>query len=233
MTGTPPAYLHEPEEMLAPFAPVALPRGSRIVVRGTTVHAGRQLKICTDGRNEVDFVNDGADGVVAHFPLTDDARLRVVAAFGDVRVPQADIELVTSIADERPRVKLEGAPRTVRILDEPTIQLTYEASDNHGLREVVLALRTGDAGGVAHPLQAGDGRAPRQGQLPAQRERSVLHQDVRARRGARRGARQRRGERAEMGQERGDHRRAAAGRRARGAALRGAHQGARSARGSA
>jgi hypothetical protein len=142
MTGTPPAYLHEPEEMLAPFAPVALPRGSKIVVRGTTVHAGRRLML-TDGRNEVDFVNDGADGVVAHFPLTDDARLRVVAAFGDVRVPQADIELVTSIADERPRVKLEGAPRTVRILDEPTIQLTYEASDDHGLREVVLALRTG------------------------------------------------------------------------------------------
>src|SRR5205814_1478662 len=39
--------------------------------------------------------------------------------------------------------RLEGAPRTVRILDEPTIHFAYEATDDHGLREVVLALRTG------------------------------------------------------------------------------------------
>ncbi|MFO0587253.1 MAG: DUF4175 domain-containing protein [Polyangiaceae bacterium] len=142
MTGTPPAYLHEPEEMLEPFRPVALPRGSKIAVRGTIVHAGRRLFL-SDGKNEVEFLNDGEGGVVAHFPLTDSARLRVVAAFGDVRVPQADTQLVTSIADEPPSVKLEGAPRTVRILDEPTIQLQYEANDDHGLREVVLTLRAG------------------------------------------------------------------------------------------
>jgi hypothetical protein len=142
MTATPPAYLHEADDLLTPFSPVALPRGSKIVVRGTAVHAGRKL-LLTDGHNEVPFLNDGADGVVAHFPLTDSARLRVVAAFGDVRVPQADAELVTSIPDEVPNVKLEGAPRTVRILDEPTITFAYEATDDHGLREVALVLRTG------------------------------------------------------------------------------------------
>lgn len=142
MTATPPAYLHEQEELLNPFSPVALPRGSKIAVRGGAVHAGREL-LLSDGRTEVPFVGDGEGGVVAHFTLADDARLRIVAAFGEVRIPQADVELVTSIADETPAVRLESAPRTVRILDEPNIQLAYEAADDHGLREVVLSLRTG------------------------------------------------------------------------------------------
>ena len=142
MTATLPSYLHEPEELLSPFSPVALPRGSKIVVRGTAVHPGRRL-LLTDGTTETELLPDGADGVVGHFPLTESARIRVVAAFGDVRIPQADQELVTSIADEKPVVKLEGAPRTVRILDEPTVQLAYEATDDHGLREVALVLRTG------------------------------------------------------------------------------------------
>jgi len=140
--ATPPAYLHEPEELLNPFAPVALPRGSKIAVRGTQVHPGRSLML-TDGRIEVRFIGDGADGVVARFTLTDNSRLRVVAAFGEVRIPQTDAELVTSIADDLPLVRLEGAPRSVRILDEPTVQFAYEATDDHGLREVVLTLRTG------------------------------------------------------------------------------------------
>ncbi len=142
MSATPPAYLHEPEELLAPFSPVALPRGTKIAVRGTVVHPGRQI-LLTDGRAEVPFIGDGGGGVIAHFPLTDSARLRIVAAFGDVRVPQADALVVTSIADEVPVVRLEGAPRTARILDEPTIHVTYEATDDHGLREIVLSLRTG------------------------------------------------------------------------------------------
>jgi len=142
MTATPPAYLHEPEELLSPFNPVALPRGSKIVIRGTAVHKGRKL-LLTDGTNEVELLPDGADGVVGHFPLTDSARIRVVAAFGEVRIPQADAELVTSIDDEKPVVKLAGAPRTIRILDEPMVQLAYEATDDHGLREVALTLRTG------------------------------------------------------------------------------------------
>lgn len=142
MSATPPAYLHEPEELLTPFAPIALPRGTKLAVRGSVVHPGRQL-VLSDGRNEVPFVGDGDGGVVAHFPLTESARLRVLAAFGDVRIPQADMQPMTSIPDELPVVRVEGAPRTVRILDEPNIQLQYEATDDHGLREVALSLRTG------------------------------------------------------------------------------------------
>ncbi|MEZ4293520.1 MAG: DUF4175 domain-containing protein [Polyangiaceae bacterium] len=142
MSATPPAYLHEPEELLNPFAPTALPRGTRIAVRGTPVHDGRKL-LLTDGVTEAAFVGDGDGGLVVHFPLTDSARLRVVAAFGDIRVPQADLQIVTSIPDAPPVVRVDGAPRTVRILDEPTVQLTYEAEDDHGLREVVLSMRAG------------------------------------------------------------------------------------------
>ncbi len=142
MTATPPSYLHEQEELLRPFTPVALPVGSKIAVRGTPLHPGRPL-LLTDGHTEVAFVADGEGSAVAHFPLGNSARLQIVAVFGEVHIPQGDVEMITSIPDETPAVRLEGAPRTVRILDEPNLQLAYEASDDHGLREVVLSLRTG------------------------------------------------------------------------------------------
>ena len=49
---------------------------------------------------------------------------------GDVRIRQADEQPVTSIPDEAPEVKLEGAPRTVRMLEEPEVLLSWEASDD-------------------------------------------------------------------------------------------------------
>ncbi|MBK8255067.1 MAG: DUF4175 family protein [Polyangiaceae bacterium] len=142
MSATPPSYLHESEELLNPFTPVALPRGTKIAVRGTAVHSGRQLLI-SDGRTETPFVGDGGGGIVAHLTLTENSRIHIVAAFGDVRIPQADEQVITAIADEAPKVRVAGAPRTTRILDEPNIALTYEAEDDHGLREVVLSMRAG------------------------------------------------------------------------------------------
>src|SRR6185369_12831622 len=50
---------------------------------------------------------------------------------------------VMSIPDQAPRVTVEGAPRTVKLLDEPSIPIHYEATDDHGLREVDLVLRAG------------------------------------------------------------------------------------------
>ena len=51
---------------------------------------------------------------------------------------------LTSIPDDEPKVQLEGAPRTEKLLDPRDIEITYEASDDHGLREVHLVLRSGD-----------------------------------------------------------------------------------------
>ncbi|WP_437506520.1 DUF4175 family protein [Sorangium sp. So ce1099] len=142
MTATPPEYLHEGTEVLLPFATTMQPRGTVITVRGRPVRAGRAL-VLTDGGAEVPFVDDGKGGVIARWTLGDSTTLQAAARFGQVRVRQADAQRVVSIPDDAPRVTLEGAPRTVKLLDEPSIPLRYEVTDDHGLREVDLVLRAG------------------------------------------------------------------------------------------
>ncbi|WP_437577273.1 DUF4175 family protein [Sorangium sp. So ce887] len=142
MMATPPEYLHEGPEVLLPFATTMQPRGTVITMRGRPIRGGRAL-VLTDGGAEVPFVDDGKDGVIARWTLGESTTLQAAARFGQVRVRQADAQRVVSIADDAPRVTLEGAPRTVRLLDEPSIPLRYEITDDHGLREVDLVLRAG------------------------------------------------------------------------------------------
>lgn len=141
-TARPPEYLHENERVIVPFSPTSLPRGTVIVVRGRPLRAGRSL-VLTDGTSQVPFVADGSGGVVARWTLGDSMGLRVAARFGSVRIPQADVHEITSIPDETPKVKVEGAPKTVHLVDQPSVAIHYEASDDHGLREVALVLRAG------------------------------------------------------------------------------------------
>src|SRR5690606_33597870 len=92
---------------------------------------------------EEPFLSDGAGGVVAHFTVADSADLVVVARFGRVLIPEPDRQSIKSIPDLAPKVILEGAPRTATLLDEPDITIAYEATDDHGLGEVDLVLRSG------------------------------------------------------------------------------------------
>ncbi len=142
MTATPPEYLHEDRDVLLPFRPTMQPRGTTVEVRGRPIRGGRAL-VLTDGGAEVPFVDDGLGGVVARWTLGDTTTLQIAARFGEVRIRQPDEQRVVSIPDDAPKVTLEGAPRTVKLLEEPTISLRYEASDDHGLREVDLVLRAG------------------------------------------------------------------------------------------
>lgn len=142
LVATPPEYLHQREHGLEALVRAEEPRGSTIAVRGRALHPGRRL-VLTDGVTEVPFVEDGARGVVARWTLKDTTDLFVAARFGEVRIPQIDRQPLFSIADEPPRVDLERAPRTIRLLDEPSIPVHYEATDDHGLREVHLVLRAG------------------------------------------------------------------------------------------
>ncbi|MFO0756586.1 MAG: DUF4175 family protein [Byssovorax sp.] len=142
MAAVPPEYLHQPPIGLSPFAHGAAPRGSVITVRGRPIHAGREL-VLTDGHDEEPFVEDGSGSAVARFTLGDTTTLFIAARFGDVRIRQSDEQPMASIPDALPEVKVEGAPRTVRLLDEPSVPVHYEAYDDHGLREVHLVLRAG------------------------------------------------------------------------------------------
>ena len=118
MRARPPDYLHQEERPLSPYDDVALARGTLLTVRGTPVHSGRRL-LLTDGVAEVPFVEDGAGHVVARWPLAESVRLRVVARFGDVVIPDSRETPVESIPDMPPVIALEGAPRQIRLAAEP------------------------------------------------------------------------------------------------------------------
>ncbi len=141
----PPDYLHLEEHAVVAYQDVALPRGTLLTVRGVPVHTGRRL-VLTDGMAEVPFVEDGAGHVVARWPLAESAKLRVVARFGDVVIPDSQDTVMTSIPDGAPIVALDGAPRRIVLAsdeDASEIPVRYEATDDHGLREVHLVMRTG------------------------------------------------------------------------------------------
>lgn len=145
LRARPPDYLHQEERRVTPYEEVALPRGTLLTVRGTPVHAGRRL-LLTDGSAEVPFVDDGTGQVVARWPLGETVQLRIVARFGQVVIPESNDTAVESIPDRAPDVVLAGAPKRIVLAgeeDASEIPIHYEASDDHGLREVHLVMRAG------------------------------------------------------------------------------------------
>jgi hypothetical protein len=142
VVAAPPAYIGRHEEPLEAFDRTEQPRGTVLTVRGKPQRAGRTL-VLTDGNEEVPFIEDGKGMLLARWTLGDTTELRVAARFGGVRISQRDTLTVDSIADLSPVVLLEGAPKTVRLVDTPSVSLKYEATDDHGLREIALVLRSG------------------------------------------------------------------------------------------
>lgn len=146
----PPDYLHQDARTVDAYEDTFLPRGTLVTVRGAPIHAGRRL-LLTDGSVEVPFVDDGTGYVVARWPLSSSARLRIVARFGSVIIPESRATFLESVADRAPDVVLEGAPKRIVLgsssdpanADVSEIPIHYEATDDHGLREVHLVLRAG------------------------------------------------------------------------------------------
>ena len=142
VVATPPPYMRLPTRSLANFDTTEQPRGTVLAVRGKPQKAGRSL-VLTDGIKSVDFVDDGNGMVVARWTLGESANLRIAARFGMVDIVQRDELAVESIPDLAPVVTLTGAPKTVRLVSVPNVALEYEATDDHGLREIALVLRSG------------------------------------------------------------------------------------------
>ena len=143
LRARPPDYLHMEERRVIAYEDVPLPRGTLITVRGTPVHSGRRL-LLTDGTAEVPFVDDGTGQVVARWPLAETVRLRIVARFGEIVIPDSQDTAIESIPDRAPDVALEGAPKRIVLAgeeDASEIPIHYEATDDHGLREVHLVMR--------------------------------------------------------------------------------------------
>ncbi len=137
----PPDYLKERSRQRPLGGLVSAPYGSLIIVRGEPRRSGRRL-VLTDGESEIPFVDDGAGRVAARWPLKSHVKLEVAARLGAVRVEQGDPVMIRSVADEAPQVSVEGAPATHKIVDLETLPLLYRATDDHGLRQVDLVMRS-------------------------------------------------------------------------------------------
>lgn len=142
VTAQPPAYLRAPDRAIFAGFGSAEAQGSTIVVRGVPLIGGRHL-VLSDGKAEVPFVDDGAGGVVARYTLSQTVDLRVAARFGAVLVPEPEHVTIESVPDASPFVALEGAPERVELRDFDRRELHFEATDDHGLREIDLVLRAG------------------------------------------------------------------------------------------
>lgn len=142
VSAQPPSYTREAEHSLVFGTSVAVPKGTVITIRGVPRVPGRDL-VVTDGAVAVAFASDGSGGLVARYTVRSTVSLRVAARFGDVRIDDEDALDVTMIPDARPRVELEGAPRTVKLIDVEEVTVRWAAYDDHGLREVDLVLRSG------------------------------------------------------------------------------------------
>ncbi|HEV8245594.1 MAG TPA: DUF4175 domain-containing protein [Polyangiaceae bacterium] len=141
-TAQPPSYLRSADRALFPGSSGEEPRGSLVVVRGVPERPGRTL-LLTDGEREVPFTSDAAGGVVARWPLERDSELRVAARFGNVLIVESETLPLRAVLDSEPKVELEGAPVTLELAKLERLELRYEASDDHGLRQVDLVLRSG------------------------------------------------------------------------------------------
>jgi hypothetical protein len=138
----PPSYLRRRALALDGQLPTALPVGTELVLRAVPLRPGRELAL-TDGRESSPLVEDGDGGLVGRWTVRQDTTLWVAGRFGAVLVHEPFALEVHAVADLPPAVRVEGAPRTVRLLDEPRVGVHFEATDDHGLRQVDLVLRAG------------------------------------------------------------------------------------------
>jgi hypothetical protein len=136
-----PAYLRMADRHADPTLSRA-PAGSTLVVRGRPVRPGRSL-VMTDGATEVPFTSEGGEGLVGRWVVKKDAELWVAARFGEVLVREPQPIRVEAVPDGAPEVLLEGAPREVPLEGLERLELGYSASDDHGLRQIDLVLRSG------------------------------------------------------------------------------------------
>lgn len=138
-----PSYLRESRRsLLLPEGLSRLPEGSLITVRGIPRMPNRDL-VLTDGVRDVPLVSDGQGGVVAHWNVVDPVQLRVAARFGDVKIFDPLERSIDPVPDRAPVVSLEGAPRAEELSGLDRLDLRFVASDDHGLDQIDLVLRSG------------------------------------------------------------------------------------------
>jgi hypothetical protein len=143
VTALPPAYLRISEHSLLFGSRVSEPKGTSIWFRGLPTHPNIPM-VLTNGKQSVNF-EGGTDGAMtARWTLDRSERLRVAARLGQVVVEQGDEIIVDAEVDTPPVVELENANRTVKLNQVERVELIYRASDDHGLRQIDLVMKSAD-----------------------------------------------------------------------------------------
>ena len=137
-----PPHLDERPRSLEADGATSLPQGSLVTVIGQARHDDRPL-VLTDGALQIPFVDDGRGALSAGWTVRHDSELRIAARFGDTLILQPGGLEVHAVADLPPVIRLDGAPKTIALLDQPEVSLRYQVLDDHGLTEVSLVLRAG------------------------------------------------------------------------------------------
>ncbi len=143
VTAQPPAYLRFSEHPLVFGSRVTEPKGTVISVRGTPVRSGVTLFL-SNGARAVEFAETTDGEVVAHWTLDRSEHLTVAVRFGKVLVEQFESIVIDAEEDDPPQVALEQAGHAVRLDQVARIVLNYRASDDHGLRQIDLVLKSPD-----------------------------------------------------------------------------------------
>ncbi|MBP9111400.1 MAG: hypothetical protein KBF88_01270 [Polyangiaceae bacterium] len=145
LVARPPAYLKRKEAPLEPSAMLRVEKGTQILFEIVPSRAHRTL-VLFDGKNRLPLVDDGNGHLAARWPVVDSCTLRVVALFGTESIPSSAVWEVESIPDAVPHVAVEGAPKTFELGEtkETETLLSFEAQDDHGLREIVASFRSGE-----------------------------------------------------------------------------------------
>jgi hypothetical protein len=139
----PPAYLRVSEHPVVFGSRMSEPKGTVISVRGTPVRSGVTM-LLSDGSRAVEFVETTDGEVVAHWTLERSGQLKVAVRFGQVLVEQFDSIMLDALDDDPPRVVLDQAGQTVRMDRTSRVELNYRASDDYGLRQIDLVLKSPD-----------------------------------------------------------------------------------------
>jgi hypothetical protein len=142
ITVHPPEYLHEKDHQHFGWGTIQAPYGSLISLRVLPNFEGRRL-VLVGQQTEIPFIEDGKGSMTARWPLKENVELRIGAKFGPVRIEGDESLKIRSLEDRAPIVEVDGAPQTLKLIEQQEIPVKYRAVDDHGLRQVDLVLRTG------------------------------------------------------------------------------------------
>lgn len=160
VTVKPPSYLREPVRSAMLGVSSRFATGSTVVVQGRPRYDDRTL-VLTDGVTEVPFVSDGHAGIVANWTLKSSTTLWVASRYGEVTILEPERLPLEAIADQTPKVWVEGAPKSIRLKDIDALDIRYRAEDDHGIRQIDLVISSGkrDSRRVLLKLDAEDREA--------------------------------------------------------------------------